>query len=49
LALAKRHARRHKLVIHGALLVAIMVSLGVEGAKMADLLFVALAIVTEVA
>jgi fatty acid desaturase len=45
----QRLARRHKLVIHGVLLLAILISLWAEGGKQADWLFAALAVITEVA
>lgn len=41
-------ARKHKLLIHGTLLLAIAVSLWTDGAKTADWLFVALSVVVEV-
>lgn len=46
---AERLARRHKMLIHGALLAGIIISLFLEGGKQADWLFVGLAVVTEVA
>lgn len=44
----KRLRRLHKNLIHGSLLIAIAASLYFDGAKLADGLFFALSVVTEV-
>lgn len=46
---AKRVARRHKNALHMLCMGAVLASVGIEGASMLDLAFVALAVVCEVA
>lgn len=45
----ERLTRKQKLYIHGVLLAAIAIALGIEGAKHADWLFLGLAALVEVA